>query len=209
MSRKQIPVELIVRELSESDIDGMIRTEMGIELKMQERIEPLLVEVLSYFKCKRCGGCCSNAPAVVGDDELVAIAKITGNEAFDALDDGMLMNVFKSPCRFLSDHGCRIYGARPRVCRLYPLSLKNTGFVTLILCPLGKEIQKELENFIRSKGITKVRYEHDRDMQHVEDTLNELRETAGFQKGGSTHIQIGLRYGYVPFFLKYLRHTKG
>ncbi len=209
MTKKQIPVELIVKELPESDLDGMIRMGMDIELKVQKCLEPMLVEILSYFRCEQCGECCRRAPAVVSDEELIAIARKTGNEAFDALDEDMLMNTFKAPCRFLSDHGCRIYDTRPMVCRVYPLSLKNMGFVTLIPCPLGKKIQEELENFIKSHGITKVRYEHDKDMQNVEDNSNNLREMAGFKIGEGSFIQIGLKYGYVPLFLKYLRRTKG
>lgn len=208
MSEK-IPLELIANELSESDLDSMIWMGMNIELKLQEEIEPALAEILSYFRCERCGECCRSNPPGVSDEELVAIAKKTGKEeAFDALDENVLMNAFRSPCRFLSGHGCKIYETRPRVCRLYPFSLKNMGFITLVLCPLGKEIQKELENFIRSKGITKVRYEHNPEMQKVEDALNEMREISGFQKGTRTIIQVGLLYGYVPLFLKYLRHKK-
>lgn len=201
-------MELIARELSESDLDGMDRMVMNIELKIQKGIEPFLVEILSYFRCDRCGECCRIAPAVVDDDELVAIAGKTGNEAFDALDGDILWNAFKTPCHFLSEQGCRIYDIKPLVCRLHPFSLKNMGFVTLILCPLGKEIQKELENFIRSKGVTKIRYEHDKDMQKVEDTLNEMRKTAGFPESHQTHIQVALRYGYIPLFLKYLKCKK-
>lgn len=208
MSKKKTTAELIARELSESDVDGMVLMRLDIELKIHEEIEPTLVEILSYFRCERCDKCCSEAPATVSDEELIAIAKKTGNEAFDALDENLLVNAFKTPCRFLSKKKCRIYDLRPRVCRIYPLSLKNFGFVTLVLCPLGKEIQKELENFIRSKGITKIRYEYDKDMQKVEDTLTEMREMAGFQKGTKTLVQVGLQYGYIPLFLKYLRHKK-
>lgn len=147
---KKIPLELIERELSESDLDGLTKMMVDIELKTQDGIEPMLAGILSHFRCDGCGECCRNAPAVMTDDELVAIAKRTGNEAFDALDGDILVNAFRSPCHFLTERGCRIYDIKPRVCRLYPLSLKNMGFVTLILCPMGKKIQTELENFIKS-----------------------------------------------------------
>lgn len=203
---KKIPLELIEKELSESDLDGLTRMSVDIELKIQEEIEPMLAGLLSYFRCDGCGECCRNAPAVMTDDELVAIARRTGNEAFDALDGDILVNAFRSPCHFLTDRGCRIYDIKPRVCRLYPLSLKNIGFITLYLCPMGKKIQTELENFIKSKGVKNVRYDHDKTMQDVEDTFNEMRESVGFRKDEPSHVQIGLRYGYIPLFLKYLRH---
>lgn len=202
----RVSPQLVASKLSESDLDSMARMNFNIEKKAQATAEPVLLEILSYFKCSRCGECCRTAPAVISDDELIGIARIAGHEAFDALDSNMLMNAFQAPCLFHSGE-CRIYRIRPNVCKIFPFSFKNIGFVTLILCPLGKDIQAEIENFIKSKGKA-VRYEHDKSMQAVEDTLNGMRELAGLNPAGELRIQMGLRYWYIPLFLKYLSRTK-
>ena len=56
--------------MSEQDMMGIVQMRINIEKKIIQEVEPLLLEILTHFKCHRCQECCHD-PAV-SDDELDA-----------------------------------------------------------------------------------------------------------------------------------------
>src|SRR5512146_2572938 len=74
--------------------------------------------------------CTKSAPIVLNPYELALICRETGmsyEDLLDVVDTGRaksfpLVMLPRDPaCHFFSGRGCRIYGARPLACRLYPL----------------------------------------------------------------------------------------
>ncbi|MDD5615031.1 MAG: YkgJ family cysteine cluster protein, partial [Candidatus Methanoperedens sp.] len=120
------------------------------------------------------------------------------------------VNAFKTPCNFLEGQKCRIYDVRPSVCRIYPFSEKNIGFITLVLCPLGDEIVDEFNNALLHAGKPKANFIHDDIAQKAVDDTNKIFEMVGYDKGESKYTtEVGFEYNKIPFFLKYLRSKKG
>jgi Fe-S-cluster containining protein len=81
------------------------------------------------FVCRRCGACCKPLVIVTASD-IGRIKSMGYSEDFFVMSDGkkkVLRNDEK--CIFLGfSHGkafCRVYSARPRICRKYPFFGKN------------------------------------------------------------------------------------
>jgi len=87
--------------------------------------------MLKNFKCKRCGDCCRISPGLSRKD-IDRIKKLGFKEEFfvEKVRGIRLMKTTNDKCIFLLDEGktsCRIYKARPRICRLYPAVLGKDG----------------------------------------------------------------------------------
>lgn len=122
-------------------------------------------EFLLPFLCHQCGVCCEAPPPECVLSGLGAIA-----EHFDTSVEDLLRSKFEGmvrtaeeggrrfleklpgwevrPCPFLSkDRSCEVYAARPRGCRLFPLS--TTGGPCGIPCPGHREFHRALDRFFK------------------------------------------------------------
>ncbi len=84
--------------------------------------------------CTNCGGCCRNSPFVeLSDEEMERLRAFTGLEATDFSDSDralvprrFLRFQASGSCVFLAEDSgravCRVYDARPGVCRSYPFT---------------------------------------------------------------------------------------
>ncbi|MCD6203926.1 MAG: YkgJ family cysteine cluster protein [Methanophagales archaeon] len=113
-------------------------------LEMQrERYIRLAEDILSYFRCERCGECCRTLPISLGWDDIERLYKEEGEAFFDKLDDNAIENCLKTPCPYLNGNRCTIYDKRPLVCRVFPFEFAYP-FPSIRNCPLGKKISAEL-----------------------------------------------------------------
>jgi Fe-S-cluster containining protein len=82
-----------------------------------------------FFKCQRCGVCCSNKAIKIGPYEILRLSRnlgITTGELPDAYLENQAFIIRRKPdgdCIFLAAHGCLVHPDRPLVCRLFPLGL--------------------------------------------------------------------------------------
>jgi len=118
-------------------------------------------ELLAVSHCRQCGKCCKagtmdaeDASVVASEKEIEAIAKETGTsldklkaklEKHPTQKDGWSIPL---PCMFYGNEKCRIYDARPKVCRTYPLAGVTYDDITYIAinlgCDYGRDIYKRL-----------------------------------------------------------------
>ncbi len=71
-----------------------------------------------------CSACCQDTGMTLTRADVARLHAAGHRDFFGQTAEGMLqlMNV-AGRCRFLDDHGCTVYAARPQGCRLYPLIL--------------------------------------------------------------------------------------
>ena len=111
--------------------------------RQRERYIRLAEEILSYFKCERCGECCRTLPISLGWDDIERLYREEGESFLDKLDDNAIENCLKTPCPYLKGNKCTIYDKRPLVCRVFPFEFAYP-FPSIRNCPLGKKISAEL-----------------------------------------------------------------
>jgi len=85
--------------------------------------------------CEKCGKCCKNAdPIIISDSEIPFYSQYFGN-SFDKYiinKDGKWQLKKTKPCVFLMiNNKCRIYNARPLVCRAYPFNYLEFKKITV------------------------------------------------------------------------------
>lgn len=103
--------------------------------------------MLNNFVCKRCGECCRSPRLYNLDIERI---KKSGYKEEDFIyTDNFRNNYMKDKngwCIFLKrgkTTSCKIYGARPKICRLYPAGF--VGFVGGDCRPIELAFDKYLE----------------------------------------------------------------
>ncbi len=187
---------------------------MEIEKKQIAKIEPMMLECLSFFQCKKCGECCRDCPVQLAEEELIALLKRDGEKVFDLLDENVVAgNALKVPCVYLENNACEIHDIKPFVCRVYPFTLKYMHFLAICLCPMGKEMADELQNFvdehnhrrnIRAPGNDK---QVKQAVELSQEFSNCVFDAAGYKKGRALD-QAYFPYAAIPLFLKYLKSKK-
>jgi Fe-S-cluster containining protein len=90
---------------------------------------------MEQFQCRRCSACCRQPGFVYlaeGDAERLSahlcLEVYPFTETHCLLLDRRHLALKKNPdesCIFLGDQGCRVYEARPRQCRDFPLNWKT------------------------------------------------------------------------------------
>ncbi len=92
------------------------------------------------WRCRRCGRCCMDVEGwgrrVLLLEKDVRRLKAAGQQGFHMpADEGRFVAVIKKRdgrCVFLGDDGCRVYGARPLLCRMYPFYVERQGDICVI-----------------------------------------------------------------------------
>jgi Fe-S-cluster containining protein len=118
------------------------------------------------FQCKRCGICCQLAdPIDIYPKDIRRLASHFNISVEDAMDEFTAphpnepdLRAFKvsAPCRFYDEaiKGCKIYQARPMVCRCSPfLSPGQIGLEGVEIyeeCPASEESLKRIERDLDS-----------------------------------------------------------
>ncbi len=113
------------------------------------------------FQCKRCGICCQTAdPIDIYPKDIRRLASYFRISIDETIKEYTIphpnepdIRAFKvsAPCRFYDDtiKGCRIYQARPMVCRCSPfLSPGQIGLIGVEIyeeCPASEESLKRIE----------------------------------------------------------------
>ncbi|HDN96071.1 MAG TPA: YkgJ family cysteine cluster protein [Thermoplasmatales archaeon] len=94
--------------------------------------------------CSRCSRCCYYRIPILQEDKQ-KIANYLGI-SLDEIQKTLSNGYIEPPCPFLEKNECKIYPARPIVCRMYPFLLLNEGLflVNINECQLAKEIYKKL-----------------------------------------------------------------
>ena len=142
----------IISEHSEIEIIRKIKEDKIKMGKIQE-------EILSFFKCHRCGFCCRNIPVQLKEEEIKNISaylRISEQEFVKRyLDKNKLPTLYlRTPCPFFEFYRCTIYPVRPSVCRTYPFNEELLCLLQRrdnIYCPLARDIARELRIFFKVK----------------------------------------------------------
>lgn len=202
--------------LGEEGIARSVEMNLQMEMKLIAQIEPMLLECLSFFECKKCGECCRDCPVQVTEEELMALLKRDGEKVFDMLDENVVAgNALKAPCGYLKDNACGIYDIKPLVCRVYPFTLKYPHFLAICLCPMGIEILNELRNCINEykqrKNIRALSAAQEQMLKQAyelgQDMSREFFDDVGYKRGRMMD-QAYFPYTAIPLFLKYLKFQK-
>jgi len=93
--------------------------------------------------CAKCGECCRRVdPIVVDKEDIMKIASFLGYEYSQVikkyckqLEDGRLS--LQSPCPFLKGNLCSVHPVKPKVCKLWPLTIQGER-ITLGIQPYCK-----------------------------------------------------------------------
>lgn len=188
---------------------------MEIQKKQIAKLEPLILECLSFFECKKCGECCRDCPVQLIDEELMVLLKRDGDKVFDLLDEDVITgNALKAPCSYLKNNACEINDIKPFVCRVYPFTLKYMHFLAVCLCPMGKEIADELQKFVdehnqrtNTRAPSNDGQEFKQAVESGTELSNYLFDAVGYKRGRVLD-QAYLPYAAIPLFLKYLKSKK-
>jgi Fe-S-cluster containining protein len=119
------------------------------------------IQVQLDFQCKRCGICCQVAdPIDIYPKDIRRLASHFNISAEEVIEEytiphpnepDLLAFKVSSPCRFFdkAEKGCKIYQARPMVCRCSPfLSPGQIGLEGVEIyeeCPASEESLKRIE----------------------------------------------------------------
>jgi Fe-S-cluster containining protein len=116
-------------------------------------------EILSFFKCYRCGYCCRNIPVQLREEEIKSISAYLGISEQEFVkryvDKSKLPFLYlKTPCPFFEFYRCTIYPVRPAVCRIFPFNEESLCLlqrIDNIYCPLARDIAREYRIFFKVK----------------------------------------------------------
>ncbi|QSZ67992.1 YkgJ family cysteine cluster protein [Methanofollis aquaemaris] len=115
------------------------------------------------FRCTRCGACCSEVSegsnlVILSPGEVRQVAKAADlppgevAEPYPEFLDGpgksrytfdWCLNRDEGHCRFLEGEKCRVYAARPWICRTYPFMLEGDRLIVSECPGLGTEMTLE------------------------------------------------------------------
>ena len=121
-------------------------------------------EVGSAIDCTRCGRCCTELKPMCSEQDqqrLAAGLSITVEQLreqyleYDESDDEPGWRMSNSPCPFLQDKKCTVYGDRPDNCRQYPylhkpdFSYRTWGMIErTFTCPIVFRVMEELKGIL-------------------------------------------------------------
>jgi len=185
----------IYNNLKNNSINLNIKNSI-LEIKSEEenikKFKPIILKILSYFKCMKCGNCCKNTnPNIANIKELYIIYNKVGENIFDALEN---QNTLKSPCYFIKENLCNINKIKPLVCCIYPFSLCNPGGFSLVSgCSMSEEIKKDILNF----GI-KIDYTNE-ELQKQHDNIYNSNKNLKNRKE-----MLFIPYNLLPEILTYI-----
>jgi Fe-S-cluster containining protein len=151
--------------LSDEDIITLVENacHSGGRLNLGIPFSPETVKLfLGMFRCQKCGACCTGAElggrsgVVLEPSEVDSLAENLGiprsrfKQDYTSVKGGR--RILKYPCPFYASESraCRIYAARPQVCRNFPLHAPLTAsdgtylLVVPSICPEGKRVAVEL-----------------------------------------------------------------
>lgn len=170
----------IKRSAGPSGIEEMLE-ELALQL---EGAESLSAETIAReigrigFRCRRCGDCCrgEDTSVAVFPFEVRAIIVETGEGWLEAAEPPVegewdsegnfhtlewRLRKEGQDCRYYSDSGCRIYGARPLLCQTYPFYLEGGRLQWSECRGLGGEIGPEeatkLAELLKRRQIVEIR----------------------------------------------------
>jgi len=183
--------------------------------KEQQKVVPLALEILEYFKCEGCASCCK-IPVGLTNSDITRLYKLEGDTFFDKLEDRVVPNYLKSPCPYLEDNNCKVYNDRPLLCRLYPFSMAYV-FPSIRLCPLGMKILEEYKKIVpvhatRKKKIDKAKGRRSEEkslalLQDITDTSEEILDTIFLERDKIRVPVAALSIEKMERLLRYLRHN--
>ena len=183
LSKKELgDLEILAKCLGPHFIRNLLNYSCAIIAEEIKKYDSLVLEVLQYFECKRCGKCCRKAFVQVSDEEIASLCKHLhiGFEEFDSeyMDQEAIENYLRRPCPFLKGNDCSIYEQRPNVCRVFPFT--ETGISQT--CPMGAKIAAEIERrFPRERLLEEIpiekRKEIEEDFQRWANLTNQLINT--------------------------------
>jgi Fe-S-cluster containining protein len=105
-------------------------------------------ELQSFYECKQCSPafCCTIVPVQIQYREAQKITQYLNMNIQDFfMKYTHSPNLFlKTPCPFYTGKVCKVYKARPYVCRRYPFS-SAPGVLAIDLCPMSSEIAKDVK----------------------------------------------------------------
>ena len=116
------------------------------------------IKAQEQFKCEECGHCCTQcAPITISEGDLKRMAAYFGKslktafKRYCTLSTDRTMIIFKhdKPCKFYdSVKGCKIYEARPDVCRMHPFlsgeSADSDTFIVPEFCKPAVKVYEEM-----------------------------------------------------------------
>ncbi len=160
--------------------------EMLADLALQlERAKSLTTETIAReivrigFRCQRCGDCCRGEENSVAlfPFEIRAIMVAAGGEGWLDVAEPPLEGEWDSEgnfhtlewrlrkegrdCKYYSKEGCRIYGARPLICKTYPFYLEEGRLRWSECRGLGGEIgpkeAQKIAELLKKRQIVEIR----------------------------------------------------
>jgi Fe-S-cluster containining protein len=92
------------------------------------------------WRCKRCGRCCMDVEGwdrrvLLLQKDVVRLETAGENGFHEPAEEGRFTAVMKKKegrCVFLGEEGCRVYEARPLLCRMYPFYVERRGDLYII-----------------------------------------------------------------------------
>lgn len=134
--------------------------------KLDRFVHRLFKEVSAEIDCTQCNNCCREIYPIINQSDIKAASKrlqLSSKEFIEQYlaldDDGFIFN--QTPCPFLRDGHCSIYGAHPKDCKSYPHLHKNGSMSRLIavienygVCPIVFNVYEALKRELWSRGRT-------------------------------------------------------
>lgn len=178
-------------------IKGEILADLESQLEGAEglSLETIAREIMGIgFRCRRCGDCCrgeDNSVAVFPTEIRAIIADETGEgwlEVAGPPEEGewdcegnfhtleWRLRKTGRDCRYYSENGCRIYGARPLLCQTYPFYMEGGRLCWSECRGLGGEIGTE-DSLILAEVLKR------RKVVEIREAMELLRKYEEFERG--------------------------
>lgn len=110
----------------------------------------IVYEILTHYSCEQCGKCCAWSDICVTEEEYKQMSKLDEHISDKVSVKGIHM-CLSSPCPYLiKGKECGINDMKPFVCKVYPFSYAYGLIVSLIRCPLGDKIIKDVYEYSKT-----------------------------------------------------------
>lgn len=166
-------------------------------LHLERKTVDYVKEILSYYECDKCGGCCGFSEIYVTPEEYNRLKRVDRN--IDRKGTVRELGFYlKNPCSYLRGGSkCGVYVRRPFVCEVYPFSYAYGTFMSLIMCPLGEKIAKDWIEFGIEAGVVFGDQEMSKCVDSTIKAVDGLNREMGVTGGKSMQ---SLLFSYDLFF---------
>lgn len=189
--------------MTEPRFPVMSKDDLAKYISYERKSVKIVKEILSHYSCERCGKCCGWTEIAITEEEYKLMEELDKDISSKVNQRGVHI-CLKNPCPYLINRSeCGVNDMKPFVCQVYPFSYAYGILVSLIRCPMGEKIIKDMFEYHKTAKI-----ENDESVVKsygkLMDSVNKANKDMGID-GGKPLDSLIMTYPTLFTFAGYVR----